>query len=92
MAKSSDVYDVRICGMDQDLGDVLRFSQSHVFPGFAAIFGFVHSVAYAHAIAGGPLTGSYPDDIWMALRYSDCTDGHGVFFVECRFPRHTAVC
>ncbi len=91
MAKRTDVNDVRIGRMNQDLGDVLCLFQSHVFPSFAAIFGFVNTVADAHAVAGGSLAGSNPDDVRMALGYSHRADSHGVFFVEYRIPRHSAV-
>src|SRR5262245_59994130 len=59
--QGADINDVGVLGMNQNLADLEGLPQAHVFPGFAAVGGFVNAVTIGHGIAWIGLAGSDPD-------------------------------
>ena len=81
-SQRSDINDVRILGVNENLANLVGLLESHVLPGFAPICRFVDAVAIGRRIARIGLTGSDPDDIGIARGDADVADRHGGLVVE----------
>ncbi|MCH8217595.1 MAG: hypothetical protein IH892_12600 [Planctomycetes bacterium] len=72
MADGGHINDVRICGMNQYLADVVSLGKAHVLPGGTPIDRFEHAgsrVGIA-AMTGLSFTGADPNDIRIGRRQS----------------------
>src|SRR5260370_42311724 len=61
--------------MNGDPPHLVRFLQSHVLPGLAAVGGFVDAIAVRHRVARIAFPSAHPDDI--AIRRSDADVANG---------------
>ncbi len=63
MTHGCHIDDVRIFGVDDDAGNMLRIAQAHVLPGLAAVQGFINAVPAVGAAGIISFAGPDPDDI-----------------------------
>ncbi len=80
------VDSVRIAGIEDDAGDVLRLFQPHVLPGFAAIVGAVDAVAIGDATLAVVFSRADPDHVRIFGIEDHGADGVGAFAIEDRSP------
>ncbi len=72
VSQGRDPDDVRVGGMDDDAGDVLRIAQAHIGPGVAAVGRLVDSVAPVGAARQGIVAGSYPHYVGIGGSHGHC--------------------
>ncbi len=91
MAERGDPHDIRVRGMDDNAGDMLRVAEAHVRPGRAAVGGLVDSVAPVCAARQGVVAGARPHHI--GVRRGDCqgADGRDSGGIGDEFPGSAAV-
>src|SRR5689334_618260 len=68
--------------MDGNAADLEGLFQPHVFPGFAAVAGFVDAIAPGDGVARIVLAGADPDDIRITRSDGDTAEGDGRLEIE----------
>src|SRR5205807_1251799 len=90
-AGRAGIDDLGILRMHDDARDPLRFRQSHVGPGFAAVGRFVDTVADRDGIARPALAGADPDGPRIRRIDGDRADRLNGLLVEDRLEARAAV-
>jgi hypothetical protein len=62
MTDGSHINNIRVFRVNDDAAGMMGIPQSHVFPGFTTIFGFVNPGTGITAPAAVVFTGPHPDD------------------------------
>ena len=88
---SGHVNHVRVPGVDENLGDVLRVFQPHLGEAGAAVDGFVKSIAIAHAALAVVLAGTHPDDQVVVGINADTADRVRTVAIEDRRPGRAGI-
>ncbi len=86
MPEGSDVDEIRIVGMDENLPDLLRVREADVRPRFPAVEGLVHAVALRDVGAHVGFTAAGVDDLRIRARDCQCSDRSDRLRVENRLP------
>ena len=81
-----DEHGFRVAGIDPDLADVPRVLEPHIFPGLAAVDGFVNAIAVGHAALRIVLTCPDPHDVGIIRIELDDTDRIRSLAIENRCP------
>src|SRR6185503_19303952 len=90
-ALRSDVDDVGVARVDQDLADVLGGGQPHALPRLAGVGGLVDAVPEMRAALAGVFTGAEPDDAGVFRIDDDAAEREGAAVVEDRREGRAAV-
>ena len=85
------IYDVRIFGMDNDLADLTRRFQTHVFPRVAAVFRFVNAVAVTQRPLVVVFARTQPHHVGIVGVNGNVSHGIGSVIVENGHERCTVV-
>src|SRR5258708_3195211 len=91
MAFCSDEDAIRIFGIDEDGGDLLRVAQAEMLPGLAAVAGFVNAVAGREIWALETFAAPDVQNIGVGWRDGNRADRAGRLVVENGLPRVAGV-
>src|SRR5260370_40621378 len=86
MLLDGNEHAIRIFGIDEDCGDLLRIAETEVLPGPSGISRFVDAVAGGEVRALQPFAAAYVDDVGIGRRNGDGADRARVLIVEDRLP------
>ena len=87
MANCRDKNPVRIFRIHEDRGDLLGIAQAEMLPGFAAVAGFVDSIANREIRAPQSFAAAYVNDFGIGRRDGKSADGAGGLIIKNRTPR-----
>src|SRR5689334_4391787 len=87
MPERSDVDEIGIVGMDDDVADLLRTSEPDVLPGLPAIARLEHAIALRDVGSHVRFAGADVDDARIRRRNRDRPNRPDLLIVEDRAPR-----
>ena len=86
MAQGRDKYDVGVFRINNDSANMACIFQSDIFPGLAAIQGFVHAIAIRNIAANAGFSRTGIDDVVVRLCNCNAAYRCDVLFVENGMP------